>query len=273
LIEFGTIHQFSNLPPRYFIASSSRLATLDTGDNTRSDIVVHSNLTQAEVMRILVVEDETRLADLIKRGLTHEGHAVDLAETGEDALDWIEAANHDAIVLDVMLPGMSGLDVCRRLRQRSIQTPVLLLTARDAVPDRVAGLDAGADDYLIKPFAFPELLARLRALARRPAETHPTQLSAGDLTLDPATRQVHRGARDVSLQNKEFRILEFLMRNPNRVLSRDQIAEYAWDYDFPAVTNVIDVHIKSLRRKLDDPYPGQLIQTVRGAGYRLSTDP
>lgn len=223
-------------------------------------------------MRILVVEDETRLADLIKRGLTHEGHAVDLAETGEDALDWIEAANHDAIVLDIMLPGISGIEVCRTLRRRSVQTPILLLTARDAVPDRVAGLDAGADDYLVKPFAFPELLARLRALARRPHETHQTQLVAGNLVLDPASRQVWRGQREVHLQNKEFRILEYLMRNPNRVLSRDQIAEYAWDYDFPAVTNVIDVHIKSLRRKLDDPYPGQLVQTVRGAGYRLATD-
>jgi DNA-binding response OmpR family regulator len=223
-------------------------------------------------MRILVVEDETRLADLVKRGLTHEGHAVDTAETGEEALDWVEAATYDAIILDIMLPGVSGLDVCRTLRKRSIQTPILLLTARDAVPDRVAGLDAGADDYLIKPFAFPELLARLRALARRPAETHQTRLNAGDITLDPASRQVWRGETEIQLQNKEFRILELLLRNPNRVLSRDQIAEYAWDYDFPAVTNVIDVHIKSLRRKLDDPYPGQLIQTVRGAGYRLATE-
>ena len=223
-------------------------------------------------MRILVVEDESRLADLIRRGLTHEGHAIDLAQTGEEALDWIDAANYDAIVLDIMLPGISGLEVCRTVRKRSVQTPILLLTARDAVPDRVAGLDAGADDYLIKPFAFPELLARLRALARRPPETHQTQLAAGDLRLDPASRQVWRGNREVHLQNKEFRILEHLMRNPNRVLSRDQIAEHAWDYDFPAVTNVIDVHIKSLRRKLDDPYPGQLIQTVRGAGYRLTVD-
>ena len=224
-------------------------------------------------MRILVVEDETRLATLVRRGLTEEGHAVDLAATGEEALDWVATADYDAIVLDVMLPGIDGLEVCRRLRRARNQTPVLLLTARDAVRDRVVGLDAGADDYLVKPFAFAELAARLRALARRPAATVDPILHAGDVRLDPATRRVWRGEAEIVLPNKEFRILEYLMRHPNRVLTRAMIADHVWDYDFPNVTNVIDVHIRSLRRRLDDPYPGRLIQTVRGAGYRLGTRP
>ena len=224
-------------------------------------------------MRILVVEDETRLATLVRRGLTEEGHAVDLATTGEEALDWVATADYDAIVLDVMLPGIDGLEVCRRLRRARNQTPVLLLTARDAVRDRVSGLDAGADDYLVKPFAFAELAARLRALARRPAAAVDPILRAGDLRLDPATRRVWRGEAEIALPNKEFRILEFLMRHPNRVLTRAMIAEHVWDYDFPNVTNVIDVHIRSLRRRLDDPYPGRLIRTVRGAGYRLGPPP
>jgi len=220
-------------------------------------------------VRVLVVEDEERLAALLRRGLAEEGHGVDLAGDGEEALDWVDVAAYDAIVLDVMLPGIDGLEVCRRLRRGRVQTPILLLTARDAVPDRVAGLDAGADDYLVKPFAFAELAARLRALVRRPAETTGTGLEVGDLRLDPATRRVWRGDVEVALPNKEFRILEYLMRNPNRVLTRTMIADHVWDYDFPNVTNVIDVHIRSLRRKLDAPYPGRLIQTVRGAGYRL----
>ncbi len=224
-------------------------------------------------MRILVVEDESRLAMLLRRGLTEEGHAVDVAETGEEALDWTEAAIYDVIVLDVLLPSLDGLGVCRQLRRRRVQTPILLLTARDAVEDRVKGLDAGADDYLGKPFAFAELSARLRALVRRPPDTLETVLTAGEVRLDPAVRRVWRGAHEVVLQNKEFRILEYLLRHPNRVLTRTMIAEHVWDYDFPNVTNVIDVHIRSLRRKLEDPYPGQLIQTIRGAGYRLSTDP
>ena len=221
-------------------------------------------------MRILVVEDEIRLADLLRRGLTEEGHAVDLAASGEEALDWVEAAPHDAVILDVMLPGISGLDVCRRLRAARRATPILLLTARDAIADRVAGLDAGADDYLVKPFAFAELLARLRALGRRPAETLDTVLATGDLRLDPATRRVWRADCEVALSSKEFRLLELLLRNRGRVLTRATIAEHVWDYDFLSETNVIDVHIRSLRRKLDDPYPGGLIETVRGAGYRLA---
>jgi two-component system OmpR family response regulator len=224
-------------------------------------------------MRILVVEDEARLASLLRRGLAEEGHAVDVAADGEDGLAWVAVSDYDAIVLDVMLPGVDGLDVCRQLRRRRVPTPILLLTARDTIADRVTGLDAGADDYLVKPFAFAELTARLRALARRPAETHHPVLATGDLRLDPAARRVWRGEDELALPNKEFRILEYLMRHPNRVLTRAMIAEHVWDYDFPNVTNVIDVHIRQLRRRLQDPYPGGLIETVRGAGYRLNAAP
>ena len=224
-------------------------------------------------MRVLVVEDEARLAALVRRGLVEEGHAVDLAGTGEEALDWVGAGDFDAIVLDVMLPGIDGLAVCRALRRQGTRTPILLLTARDAVADRVAGLDAGADDYLVKPFAFAELAARLRALGRRPPETLDAVLRVGDVTLDPAARRVWRGEAEIALANKEFRILEVLMRRPGRVLTRGMIAEHVWDYDFPSVTNVIDVHVRQLRRKLGDPYPGELIQTVRGAGYRFVAPP
>jgi len=220
----------------------------------------------------LVVEDETRLATLLRRGLSEQGHAVDLAATGEEGLEWIETSSFDAIILDVMLPGINGFEVCRRVRRRRVQTPIVLLTAKDAVPDRVTGLDAGADDYLVKPFAFAELTARLRALARRPVETIGTILQIDNIRLDPATRRVWRGDQAIDVPNKEFRILEYLMRNPNRILTRAMIADYVWDYDFPHVTNVIDVHIRSLRRRLNDPYPGTLLQTVRGAGYRLSAD-
>jgi two-component system OmpR family response regulator len=221
-------------------------------------------------MRILVVEDELRLATLLRRGLREEGHAVDLAADGEEALAWTDVGDYDAIVLDIMLPIIDGLEVCRRLRRRRVQTPILLLTARDSIADRVVGLDAGADDYLAKPFAFAELTARLRALARRPPETHDPILVAGALRLDPAARRVWRGDEEIALPNKEFRILEYLMRHPNRVLTRAMIADHVWDYDFPNVTNVIDVHIRQLRRQLRDPYPDGLIETVRGAGYRLA---
>lgn len=222
------------------------------------------------MMKVLIVEDEMKLAVLLRRGLSEDGYAVDLAATGEEALDWLDAAVYDVMILDVMLPGIDGYEVCRALRRRRIQTPVLMLTARDAVPDRVAGLDAGADDYLVKPFAFSELTARLRALTRRPAELFETELRAGPIRLDPATRRVWRGETEIALPNKEFRILEYLMRNPARVLTRTMIADHIWDYDFPNVTNVIDVHIRSLRQRLADPFPGELIQTVRGVGYRLA---
>lgn len=222
-------------------------------------------------MRILVVEDEARLAGLLKQGLSEEGHAVDLSGDGEEALEWVGIGDYGAIVLDVMLPGIDGLEVCRRLRQQRVKTPILLLTARDSVSDRVRGLDAGADDYLIKPFAFAELSARLRALSRRPPETHDPVLIAGGVRLDPAARRVWRGETEIPLPNKEFRILEYLMRHPNRVLTRAMIAEHIWNYDFLNVTNVIDVHIRQLRLRLDDPYPDGMIETVRGVGYRLRT--
>ena len=223
-------------------------------------------------MRILIVEDEPELAGLLKRGLGEEGHAVDLADRGEDAFDWLEIAEYDALILDIMLPGIDGLAVCRELRRRHVSVPILLLTALDGIGDRVTGLDAGADDYLVKPFALAELLARLRALSRRPAESLDPVLEYADLRLDPANRRVWRGDRTIALSTKEFRVLEYLLRHPRRLLTRSMIAEHVWDYDFPNVTNVIDVHIRSLRLKLDDPYPGALIQTVRGAGYRLGDE-
>lgn len=223
-------------------------------------------------MRILVVEDEARLAQLLWRSLVEEGYGVDVVGTGEEALNHLGSNPFDALILDVMLPGIDGQEVCRRLRGRRVQTPILLLTARDAVEDRVAGLDAGADDYLVKPFALTELLARLRAITRRPTETHQPVLQAGNLRLDPATRQVWRDDVKVELSNKEFRILEYLMRNQPRVLTRGMIADHVWDYEFFNMTNVIDVHIRSLRRKLADPYPGGVIDTVRGVGYRVSAD-
>lgn len=223
-------------------------------------------------MRILMVEDERRLAGLIQQGLQKEGHAVDVTGTGEDAVDWVRVAPYDAIVLDVILPGIDGLEVCRRLRRSGVAAPILLLTARDAVIDRVAGLDAGADDYLVKPFAFDELFARLRALQRRPPEQVSAVLEAGSLRLDPAAHRVWRADREVTLTDKEFRVLECLLRRPGQALTRTIIADYVWDYDFANVTNVIDVHIRALRRKLNDPSPGRLIQAIRGVGYRLDSD-
>jgi DNA-binding response OmpR family regulator len=220
-------------------------------------------------MRILLVEDELQIADFIARGLSEHGYGVDVARDGEEALDWPAVADFDTIVLDVMLPKRNGIDVCRSLRQRGVRTPILMLTARDAVEDRVLGLDSGADDYLVKPFAFEELLARLRALSRREPALLGNELRISELLLDTATRQVSRSSTDVDLTTKEFAILEYLMRHPNQVLSRNLIAEHVWNYDFENSTNVIDVHVKNLRKKLDDR-EGKLIQTVRGAGYRIS---
>lgn len=224
-------------------------------------------------MRVLVVEDDRRILDFIRKGLEEEGHAVDVAHDGDEALDWPAVVDFDAIVLDIMLPGRDGIEVCRTLRTRGVRTPILMLTARDTVEDRVAGLDSGADDYLVKPFAFAELLARLRALLRREPVLLGTTLEVADLSLDTVTRQVSRAGQPVTLTNKEYALLEYLMRHPNQVLTRTMIAEHVWNFDFDTGTNVIDVHIRYLRRKIDDPHELKLIQTVRGAGYRISADP
>jgi two-component system OmpR family response regulator len=223
-------------------------------------------------MRVLVVEDEVKMARLIRRGLREEGMAVDVAERGEDALWMAGSTDYDAIVLDVMLPGIDGFETCRRLRGDGVWSPVLMLTARDAVEDRVAGLDRGADDYLIKPFSFAELLARLRALARRGPMERPVVLEVGDLRLDPATRQVRRGESEISLSAKEFSLLEAFMRRPGEVLSRFQLLEHAWDYQYENRSNVVDVYVRYLRNKIDRPFGVDSIETVRGAGYRLRRD-
>lgn len=223
-------------------------------------------------MKVLVVEDELRLAALLRRALTEDGHAVECVDTGEEGLAWLGAAPFDIVILDVMLPGLSGIDVCRAARTKKITVPILLLTAKSEVADRVAGLDAGADDYLTKPFALAELKARLRALTRRPRDAVDTMLEAGGVRLDPVGMYAWKNDRPVTLARKEFRILEYLIRNAGRVVTRTMIADHVWDYEFPNATNVIDVHIRTLRKKLDDPYPGSLIETVRGVGYRVTID-
>jgi DNA-binding response OmpR family regulator len=224
-------------------------------------------------MRVLLVEDDRKISAYVKRGLEEQGYAVDVAYTGREALDWATGVNFDLIVLDLMLPEMDGLTVCRTLRSRGENAAILVLTARDAIEDRVAGLDAGADDYLIKPFALSELLARLRALARRIADTPRTSLlQIADLTLDTLTRRVKRGGKFIDLTSKEYAVLECLLRDPDRILTRTEIAEYVWNYDVYNQSNVVDVYIRNLRRKLDDPFELKLIHTVRGAGYRLSAE-
>ena len=223
-------------------------------------------------MRILIVEDEVKLAALLQRGLTEEAHAADVAATGEDALWMARSTEYDAIVLDLMLPGVNGLEVCRRLRADGVWSPVLMLTARDALEDRIGGLDAGADDYLTKPFAFAELLARLRALARRGAPERPAVIDVGDLRLDPASLQVWRGGAEIELSPKEFALLETFMRRPGEVLDRLQLLEHAWDYEYENRSNVVDVYVRYLREKVDRPFGVSSIETVRGAGYRMRAD-
>jgi two-component system OmpR family response regulator len=224
-------------------------------------------------MRLLVVEDELKMAGLLVRGLREDGHAVDVARTGDDALWMGQAVEYDAVVLDLMLPGLDGVSVCRAWRENGVWTPVLMLTARDGVEDRVAGLDAGADDYLPKPFSFAELNARLRALARRGVSERPAVVEVGDLRLDPATRQVWRGAVEIQLSTKEFALLDTLMRRAGLVLSRLQLLEHAWDDAYENRSNVVDVYIRYLREKVDRPFGRESIETVRGAGYRLRKDP
>lgn len=223
-------------------------------------------------MRILLVEDEHKISAYVKRGLEEEGYAVDAAYSGLEALDWAATVAYDLIILDILLPGLDGLSVCRELRKRNLEMPILILTARDGIDDRVAGLDAGADDYLIKPFALRELLARLRALSRRSLDRPRSTLEVADLSLDPLKRQVHRAGRVIDLTTKEFSVLECLMREPGRVLTRTMIAEHVWNYDVFNQSNVVDVYIRNLRRKIDDSFSEKLLHTIRGSGYSLSAE-
>jgi DNA-binding response OmpR family regulator len=222
-------------------------------------------------MRLLLVEDEHKISAYVKRGLEEQGYAVDAVFNGHEALEWAEAAEYDVIVLDILLPELDGLSVCRDLRGRGDNTPILILTARDTVDDRVVGLDAGADDYLVKPFALKELLARLRALTRRTGEVpkSPVFLVA-NLTLDTATHRVSRDGKIIDLPAKEFAVLECLMRSAGRVLTRTQIAEHVWSYDTYNQSNIVDVYIRNLRRKIDDTFEPKLLHTLRGVGYHLS---
>jgi DNA-binding response OmpR family regulator len=220
-------------------------------------------------MRILVVEDSRRLAGIIKRGLLEEGYAVDNAYDGEEAQDMAETTPFELIILDIMLPKKDGLTVCRELRAKNVNIPILMLTAKDSVEDKVIGLDSGADDYVVKPFAFSELLARLRALLRRSVLPKAQKVQVGDLSLDPQSREVWRDGSRVELTAKEFAILEYFMHRPNIVVTRTMLGESVWNYEFDGLSNIIDVYVRRLRQKIDRDGQDSLIQTVRGAGYRL----
>lgn len=221
-------------------------------------------------MRILLVEDNRRLSLSLKTSLIEEGYAVDAAFDGPEGLDLASYTPYDVLILDVMLPGMNGLEVCRSLRRKGFKTPILLLTARDAVEDRVQGLDSGADDYMVKPFAMSELLARLRALLRREGSSRSSLLEAGDLVIDPATHFVERAGKDIKLTAREYTLLEYFMRHPNQLITREMVENHLWSYDFESISNVVDVYVRRLRRKIDDPFDDpKLLETVRGAGYRL----
>ncbi|GAB1545183.1 response regulator transcription factor [Scytonema sp. NUACC21] len=222
-------------------------------------------------MRILLVEDEPGIAQFISQGLRETGYAVDVAQDGEEGREYISSVEYDIIILDIMLPNIDGLKLLGEFRSQKVQTPVLLLTARDTVEDRVKGLDRGADDYLVKPFAFSELLARLRALQRRPPLQFDTTLQVGDLTMDLVTREVQRAGRVIDLSPLEFKLLEYLLRNSNSVLTRTQIGEHVWDFDFYSDSNVVDVYIGYLRRKIDRGFDQPLLHTVRGVGYCLKS--
>jgi len=223
-------------------------------------------------MKILVVEDEQRVAQFIQKGLKEEGHAVDCAYDGEEGGFLAEVNEYDLVILDLMLPKKNGVAVCREIRERGVATPVLMLTARDSVEDKVRGLDAGADDYLTKPFAFEELLARTRALLRRSSESKAPVLKIADLELDPMSRRVTRSEQAIRLTTKEYALLEYMMRNPDRVLSRTRIGEHVWDMNFDPESNVIDVYVSHLRNKVDKGFAPPLIHTLRGQGYMLTAD-
>ncbi len=220
-------------------------------------------------MRILVVDDDKNLSAVVKRGLEEDAYAVDCVHDGEDGAYYAETGSYDLIILDVMMPGIDGIEVCRRLRAKNIGVPILMLTAKDAVEDRVKGLDTGADDYLVKPFAFPELMARVRALLRREGDAKSPELTVGDLVLNTVTREVWWRRTPVELTTKEYAILEYMMRRPNAVVTRTMIEEHAWDYDLDSMSNLVDVYIRRLRQKIDPGRGKRIIQTVRGAGYRL----
>ncbi len=222
-------------------------------------------------MRILLVEDNRRLSDSLKAVLVEDGYAVDTAYDGVEAEEVASFTPYDVIVLDIMLPKRDGIEVCKSLRTQKVKTPILMLTARDSLDDRVQGLDSGADDYLVKPFEIKELRARLRALLRRDADTKGSNLMVADLRLDPATHDAWRGKTKLDLTAKEFSLLEYMMRNPNRLITRDMVLNHLWDYSQTLASNVVDVHIRRLRRKVDDPFEPKLIETIRGAGYRLRT--
>ena len=223
-------------------------------------------------MRLLLVEDESSIANFIRQGLTEAGYAVDVAQDGQEGLDYIRAADYDVLILDIMLPRLDGVTLLRQLRAKGNKTPALMLTARDTVDNRVEGLDAGADDYLVKPFAFPELLARVRALLRRPPLQAGTVLQIDNLQMDTAKHTVERNGRLIDLSPREYAVLEYLMRHPNQVLSRTQIGEHVWNFDFYNESNVVDVYIGYLRRKVDKPGELSLIHTVRGVGYCLRAE-
>lgn len=221
-------------------------------------------------MRLLVVEDDRSLAEALRRGLTQEGHVVDVVHDGAEGLDLAESGLHDAVILDVMLPGLDGLSVARRMREDNVHLPVLMLTARDALPDRISGFNAGADDYLTKPFAFEELLARLRSITRRGASAIAEErLAVGDLVMDVRAREVTRAGQQIDLPPREYALLEYLMRHPGQALPRTMILERVWEYGFDSFANVVDAAILRLRRAVDEGYDTQLIQTVRGVGYRI----
>ncbi|MBU0648476.1 response regulator transcription factor [Patescibacteria group bacterium] len=220
-------------------------------------------------MKILVIEDEKRITSFIRKGLQYESYTVDIAYDGNVGYEKARDTSFDLIVLDLMLPGMSGIEICRKIRDEGLTTPVIMLTAKDSVDDKVKGLDAGADDYLVKPFAFKELLARVRSLLRRGDSVKNTVLKVGNLELDPSSREVKRNGKEVELSRKEYSLLEYMMRNSNQVLTRTMIAEHVWDYDFDSFTNTIDVYIRYLRKKVDEGEENRLIKTVRGVGYKI----